>query len=131
MSKKVPVLSKKVKSLHFIIAVGCWAVVIERDQTNEKGLHALLEKVYMGDPNDTDIIPMHQSLFEGNNRFGWLYEDAKYEKFSACFRSLIGGHSKRHFKDLVLDARSFLSDRFWTDLSSEFWIKNRNFGEKK
>ena len=85
--------------------MGCWAVVIEREQTNEKGLHALLEKLYMGDPNDSDIIPMHQSLFEGENRFGWLYEDAKYEKFSACFGSLIGGHSKRHFKDL-LDAKT-------------------------
>ena len=105
MSRKVPVLSKQVKSLQFIIAVGCWAVVIEREQTNEKGLHALLEKLYMGDPNDSDIIPMHQSLFEGENRFGWLYEDAKYEKFSACFGSLIGGHSRRHFKDL-LDAKT-------------------------
>ena len=48
---------------------------------------------------------MHQSLLEGENRFGWLYEDAKYEKFSACFGSLIGGHSRRHFKDL-LDAKT-------------------------
>ena len=105
MSKKVPVLSKQVKSLQLIIAVGCWAVGIERDQTNEKGLHALLEKLYMGDPNDTDIKPMHQSLFEGENRFGSLYEDAKYEKFSAFFGSLIGGHNKRPFKDL-LDANT-------------------------
>ena len=65
MSKKVRVLSKQVELLQFIIAVGCWAIVIVRDQTNEKGLHALLEKLYMGGPNDTDIIPMHQSLFEG------------------------------------------------------------------
>ena len=45
-----------------------------------------------------------QDFKKGENRFGWLYEDAKYEKFSACFGSLIGGHSKRHFKDL-LDAK--------------------------
>ena len=102
MSKKVPVLSKQVKSLQLIIAVGSWAVGIERHQTNEKGLHALLERLYMGDPNDTDIKPMHQSLFEGEYRFGWLYEDAKYEKFSASFGSLIGGHKKRHFKDLLV-----------------------------
>ena len=58
MSKKFTVLSKQVKSLQFIIAVGCWAIVIEREQTNEKGLHALLEKLYLGDPNDGDITPM-------------------------------------------------------------------------
>ena len=68
-----------------VIAVACWAIVCEREQSNEKGLHSLLEKYYRGDASDVDIIPMHISLYEGENRFSCLYEDSKFEKFALRF----------------------------------------------
>ena len=47
-TKKFELLAKHVKSLQFVIAIACWAVVIEKDQTNEEGLYTLLEKLYLG-----------------------------------------------------------------------------------
>ena len=59
-TKKFELLAKHVKSLQFVIAIAFWAVVIEKDQTNEKGLYSLLEKLYLGDVNDDDTIAMHE-----------------------------------------------------------------------
>ena len=100
-SKKFNVQSESVKVLQFIIAVACWAIVCEREQSNEKGLHSLLEKYYRGDASYEDIIPMLISLYEGENRFSCLYEDSKFEKFAPCFGPLIGGFQKKYFKDFL------------------------------
>ena len=80
-TKKFELLAKHVKSLQFVIAVACWAVVIEKDQTNEKGLYSLLEILYLGDVNDDDTIAMHESFYDGEGRFQYMYEDQKGEKF--------------------------------------------------
>ena len=56
MSKKVGVKAQQMKSLQFIIAVACWAVVVEKEQTNEKGIYHLMESLYLED--DDDIVPI-------------------------------------------------------------------------
>ena len=104
-TKKFELLAKHVKSLQFVIAIACWAVVIEKDQTNEKGLYSLLEKLYLGDVNDDDTIAMHESFYDGEGRFQYMYEDQKGEKFALCFGPVIGGLSKRHFRE-YLDAKT-------------------------
>ena len=104
-TKKFELLAKHVKSLQFVIAIACWAVVIEKDQTNEKGLYSLLEKLYLGDVNDDDTIAMHESFYDGDGRFQYMYEDQKGEKFALCFGPVIGGLSKRHFRE-YLDAKT-------------------------
>ena len=78
-TKKFELLAKHVESLQFVIAIACWAVVIEKDQSNEKGLYSLLEKLYLGDVNDDDTIAMHESFYDGEGRFQYMYEDQKGE----------------------------------------------------
>ena len=95
MSKKVGMKAQQMKSLQFIIAIACWAVVVEKEQTNEKGIYHLMESLYLGDQDDDDIVPMHSALYDGDGRFQYLYDDQKNEKIAACFGSLIGGLSKR------------------------------------
>jgi hypothetical protein len=93
--------------MQYIIALACWAVVVEREQTTEKGLHMLMEKLYLGDQNDDDIVSMQQQFYDGEGRFQHIYEDLKNERIAICFGSMIAGIHKKHFKDL-LDVKTFV-----------------------
>ena len=69
MSKKIGLRAQQIKSLQFIIAIARWAVVVEKEQTNEKSMYHLLESLHLGDQDDEDIVPMHSALYDGDGRF--------------------------------------------------------------
>jgi hypothetical protein len=101
----IKVKSTSAKALQSLIALACWAIIVEKKEMNLKGIHQKLHSYYHGDLANPDMKSRIKMCIDGEGRFSALWDDN--DTIPAVFGQLIAGLTKRQVKaNGVLDAKT-------------------------
>lgn len=87
--------AQSAKAIQSLIALACWAVVIEKAESKKKDLNLKLQLYYHGDPLDPDVRSKVDMLLEGEGRFAPLWAG---DVIAPIFGPLLAGLTKKQLR---------------------------------